>query len=117
VDDYQQILFIVRGEGATSAVEKEYWVDRTAPHSIRRVVFRNSDGLVEMESHLDDFRRIDAESPWLPHSMAARWPRNGAEMHFSVAKWSSVSQVQPDSIQFATPEQCGEFGGEFGTPK
>jgi len=106
VAEFQQILFLTDGPNEGVLIEKEYWLDRFAPQLVRRVVFRNSDGMVEMESHLDDYRRRDAKSPWLPHSVLARWPLNGAEMHFSVAKWSSVPQVQPGSIQFTTPEAC-----------
>lgn len=104
--DVQQILFVEVGEDGQAVLEKEYWLDRYPPRLVRRVVFRGADGVVTMESFLDDYRPIAAGGPLLPHKMAAEWPEKGARMRFDVGRWSAEEQVVPGGAQFATPAEC-----------
>ncbi|UCE60203.1 MAG: hypothetical protein JSU63_00345 [Phycisphaerales bacterium] len=104
--DFQQILFVQRDEDGVPILEKEYWLDRYAPRLVRRVVFRDSDGVMEMESRLGAYRKPAAGGPWLPHEIRADWPGAGAQMCLRVARWKLVEQVKPDGIQFATPREC-----------
>ena len=106
VDDYQQLLVLTRDDRGRLTVEREYWLDRCAPRLVRRIVFRDSDGVVEMESKVDDYRPLAPDGPWLPHSIVADWPKSNAGLRFRVARWAVVEQVKPDSIQFATPREC-----------
>ncbi len=108
VDEYQQVLFLEHDESGHPMIEKEYWLDRYPPQLIRRVVFRDLNGAVEMESRLDDYRPLTPNGPLLPHAMAATWPKEQTEMWFRVAKWTLVERVTPDSRQFATPQECDE---------
>jgi len=101
LDEYQQVLF---GDGR---LEKEYWLDRSEPRLIRRVIFRDTDGVVRMQSSLDDYRSLGPGGPWLPHTMTADWPTTGAHLRFRISKWSLVSEVGADGPQFATPAECG----------
>lgn len=106
VDDYQQILFLVHDARERLVLEKEYWLDRYSPQLVRRVVFRDGRGVLEMESRLDEYRPLDAGGPLLPRVMIADWPKSQAHMRFRIDKWTVVDQVKPDSIQFATPGEC-----------
>ncbi len=108
VDDYQQILFLVGDEQDNLAVRKEYWLDRYRPRLVRCVVFRDADGVVEMESKLDDYKPLTAGGPWLPHTMTASWPRTDARMRFRVTKWRQAQGVGPKSVQFTAPKECPE---------
>jgi len=87
-------------------VEKEYWGDRDSPHVIHRVLFRNDEGVVTMQSSLDKYRPLSPDGPLLPCSMIADWPTARAHMRFRVDKWTLVEQVRPGGPQFATPEEC-----------
>jgi hypothetical protein len=106
VEKHQQILFLERDRAGNVRLEKEYWLDRYWPRLIRRVVFRDGDGAVEMRSNLDDYRTLGRDGPLLPRVMAAEWPKNESSMRFRVSRWSLVEQIGPDAIQFATPSEC-----------
>ena len=106
VDDYQQVLFLIHDETGRLVLEKEYWLARFDARLMRRVIFRNGDGVVEMQSDLDEYAPLGPDGPMLPHVVAVRWPGIGAEMRFRVRRWQRFEQVGPDSIQFATPDEC-----------
>lgn len=106
VEDAQQILILVRDEFGRLLLEKEYWLDRYAPRLLRRVVFRDAEGVVVLSSSLKDYRRIESDGPMLPFEMVAEWPRSEARMRFQVSKWRMVPQVGPTGPQFATPRAC-----------
>jgi len=106
VDEYQQLLFLRVDAFGNSFIEKEYWIDRYAPRVVRHVIFRDADGVVEMESQLDDYRIQDDGSLYLPHHIEAVWPRAHMSLVFQVNQWRQVPQVQPDGPQFTTPPEC-----------
>ena len=90
-------------------IEKEYWLDRRPPRLIRRVIFRDAEGVVSMTSELSDYRPLPGAGPSLPYSMVAEWPKEGARMEFDVGKWELVPQVRSGGPQFTTQPEC-EFG-------
>jgi len=102
-DRYQQLLFLNLD---AQVVEKEYWIDRYAPRVVRRVVFRDADGVVEMESRLDDYRVLNDGALILPHRLKARWPRAEMTLSFDVRRWRLEPRVSPGGPQFATPPEC-----------
>jgi len=87
-------------------LRKEYWGDRDSPQFIHRVLFRNDEGVVTMQSSLDKYRPLSPDGPFLPGSMIADWPAARAHMRFRVDKWTLVNQVMPGGPQFATPAEC-----------
>lgn len=106
VDDYQQLLFLHVDDSGNTVIEKEYWIDRYPPRVVRHVIFRDADGVVEMESQLDDYRMQDDGELYLPHRVEAVWPRAAMSLVFHVSQWRLVAQVEPDGPQFATPREC-----------
>ncbi len=106
VDDYQQLLFLRYDDAGGLIVEKEYWLDRSPPRLIRRVIHRDRLGAVELESTLDNYKPRVGGGPLLPHLISAEWSKAEAEMRFSVRNWTLVTQVGPDGIQFVTPDAC-----------
>ena len=106
VDEYQQILFLSRGGDGEMTLHKEYWMDRYPPRLVRRIVFRDADGVVTFESRLDDYRALSSAGPWLPHLMIAEWPQSRAGMRFRVGRWRLVEGVGRQAIQFKAPREC-----------
>jgi hypothetical protein len=106
VEEYQQILFLERNDDGSVRLQKEYWLDRYWPRLVRRVIFRDADGVVEMESRLDDYKPLGPAGPSLPHRMTAEWPKAAARLRFHVSKWRFEHAVGPDSIQFVAPQEC-----------
>jgi len=105
-DRYQQLLFLGTDNAGRSMVEREYWIDRLPPRVVRRVVFRDADGVVEMESRLDDYRVLKDGALVLPFHLEATWPRAEMSLAFDVKSWRLVPQVHADGPQFATPREC-----------
>ena len=109
--------FLALDAGATQAAAGEqaglttgqvkYWLGRFRPQLIRRVIFRDREGLIEMQSDLNDYASLAPGGPLVPHAMTAEWPKAGAYMRFRVGRWSEAAEVEADSIQFATPKACG----------
>jgi hypothetical protein len=117
VGDYQQVLFLVNDDQGHVALEKEYWLDRYWPRLVRRVVFRDPDGVVTMQSALDDYKPCGPSSPLLPHSMSAEWPDSAARLRFHVNTWSVIPEVGRDSVQFAAPRECRNIDGNAISPE
>lgn len=97
--EYQRIVF-----GG-----KEVWLDRRAPRLVRRVIFRDSDGLIEMMSDLSDYQSIPG-GPHLPGLINAEWPGRKARLRFDVGRWTMAGDVTPGGPQFATPAECLRAG-------
>lgn len=106
VDDYQQLLFLARSPSHGSMVRKEYWIDRRPPRVVRRVVFRDEQGAVEMASELDDYRIQSDGSLYLPHAVKVTWAQAQMTLVFTVKQWRLESGVTRDGPQFATPREC-----------
>ncbi len=87
-------------------LRREYWGDRASPQFVHRVLFRDDEGAVTMQSSLDRYKPLSPDGPFLPGSMIADWPTARAHMRFRVDKWTLVSQVLPGGPQFATPAEC-----------
>jgi hypothetical protein len=105
-EDFQQVLWIgEENEGAM--LRKEYWLDRRPPRLVRRVVFRDETGTVQMESHLDDYRELSSGGPQVPHEITAQWPGTGGELRFRVSKWTVHTDIDGNGVQFASPPECG----------
>ncbi len=106
VSDFQQVLFLERDADGLVALRKEYWLDRYPPYLIRRVIFRDFQGDVEMVSELGDYKPIASGGPLLPHAMKADWPRRGSQMRFRVSNWRIIPDLGPDAMQFKPPSAC-----------
>ncbi len=105
-ESHQQVLFLEYNETGRLIVEKEYWLDRYPPRLVRRVVFRDGDGVVEMDSRLDDYGPLKTGGPLLPRVMTADWPQARAQIRFRIDKWKRFEQIKQDAIQFKIPRAC-----------
>lgn len=101
--DSQQLLFVVADADGRRRIEKEYWVERYAPRLMRRVQFRDADGVVIMESRLEGYKLLAEDGPWLPRVIEADWPTSGVRMRFRVSRWRAMPQVGPEAPTFIPP--------------
>lgn len=106
VEEYQQILMLETGQDRRWFDRKEVWLDRAEPRLVRRVIFRDANGEVNVESVLSQYRAVGASGPMLPHVMTAHWPKTGETMRFSVKQWRVFQELGPDAAQFAAPDFC-----------
>ena len=104
--DHQELIFLERGSDGRAIVRKEYWLDRSLPRAVSRVVFRDPQGRLVMEAVLREYASVGEDGAILPRNVVAEWPRAGARMRFQITQWSEVPQVVPDGPQFATPREC-----------
>ncbi|MGB0715621.1 MAG: hypothetical protein ACPGXK_07080 [Phycisphaerae bacterium] len=107
-DSHQKILFVGESNATGRQLQKEYWIDRTEPRLVGKVVFLTPDGQEALVSELSDYRRVSQSGPWLPHSIKAVWQEPDSEMRFKINQWKSYPNLNCASIQFATPESCDQ---------
>jgi len=115
VDEHQQLLFVQRDPLRGLILEKEYWLSGFDDRLVRRVIFRDAEGLVEMISDLSEYAPLDDDGdaalegrpPLLPGRIEARWPKDGAAIRFNIRKWQLYEQLGPDSPQFVPPHELG----------
>lgn len=106
VDAHQQLFFIRRTDTG-AAIEKEYWLDRFAPRLVRRVIGRDVDGGITMDSRIRDYRPLTPDGPLVPYRFDATWPVSGAGLTFQVARWYLHPDITPTSPQFTPPHELG----------
>lgn len=107
--EFQQILFFApspTGPGLVLYQPKEYWLDTRDARLVRRVIFRDTRGVCEMDAQLSDYRPLAPGGPLLPHSLDAEWPTTESRLHFQIQKWTIIPEVGPQSKQFQAPREC-----------
>ncbi len=117
VDDHQQLIFMTKGEDGRAAIEKEYWLDRYPPLLIGRIVFRDDEGRMTLESHLGRYRPVADGGPQLPHELRLVWPSEEAELAFHIRNWDELERLTVDHRAFVSPrDRGGRFDDEMITP-
>lgn len=106
-EDYQILFFAVRGESGQPMLQKEYWLDRRDPRLVRRVVFLDADGDVEMESVLSGYAALGEGGPLLPGEIEVNWPKAESFLRFRIRKWELYEGIDSKSPQFIPPHELG----------
>jgi hypothetical protein len=106
--DYQQLLFLDYDSSLQGFITKEYWLSRHDPQLIARIIFRDSLGLVTMDSKLSAYRRMGEGGPLLPSRVEVNWPESGSAMVFTTMGWSQPAGVTESHPGFAFPLDRGE---------
>ncbi|UCF35026.1 MAG: hypothetical protein JSV78_06905 [Phycisphaerales bacterium] len=107
VNDYQQLLFVTSDASERIILEKEYWLDRRPPRLVRRIIFRNAEGIVEMDSRLSEYRRLGSDGPMVPRLIEVSWPAEKSALRFRINRWQTEDRVSPDGPQFTPPHKLG----------
>jgi hypothetical protein len=107
VNDYQQLLFVTSDASDRIILEKEYWLDRRPPRLVRRIIFRNADGIVEMDARLSEYRKLGSDGPMVPRLIEVSWPTEKSALRFRISRWQTEDRVGPDGPQFTPPHDLG----------
>ncbi|MCB9851191.1 MAG: hypothetical protein H6817_10870 [Phycisphaerales bacterium] len=105
---YQQLLFINYDDTGQGFVEKEYWITRDAPHRIARIVFRDKEGQVAIDSNIGDYRRVGDDGPLLPHRIDVVAPATNSRLLFTAWSWTPVPEVTATHPAFTFPLDRGQ---------
>ena len=91
------ILYYLRQKpGGEYILEQEYWIDRSPPYMIRRVLYRDTFGQDVMSSLLDDYRPAWEGGPLIAHTVSIIWPKKDGQL----TMWIGATKAMP-------PEKVG----------
>jgi hypothetical protein len=107
-DDHQELLFVRYDRDGQGLIYKEYWLDRREPRLIGRILFRDAMGRVLMRSRLSDYRRLEGQGPLIAHRIDVDWPKDDAELHLKVRRWSVRLELTPKHRAFRPPHLRGK---------
>ncbi|MCC7292396.1 MAG: hypothetical protein IT449_10090 [Phycisphaerales bacterium] len=109
----QQLLFLDYDGTGAPRLEKEYWLARSDPRLVRRIVFRDGMGRIEMESQLSQHQPLGDIGPRVPFHIVVDWPLEGSRIEFSVSKWQMMMDKGKDLPAFQPPAvgQVSDAGG------
>ncbi len=107
-DDFQQLLFLDLHDDGQSRVAKEYWLSRSEPQLIARIVFRDSLGSVVMQSKLSDYRKARNADLLMPHRVDVEWPTRESALSFTARAWQLLPTIDESHPAFAFPLDRGE---------
>lgn len=113
VEDYQQLLFLDYTTKGQAVIQKEYWLDRRPPFLIRRILFRDPQGQVLMDSRLSAYRPVDSSSLLLPTKVYVDWPQDDSAMRFSIRRWKPLPDRGTDNAAFIPPHLRGQRFGHM----
>jgi hypothetical protein len=105
--DYQQLLFLEYNDAGQAYIAREYWIALRPPRAIERIVFRDANGKIMMDSKLSEYRRIEGGPP-MPHRIEISWPANRSEMLFTTSTWRMLPDVGLNAPSFTFPLDRGE---------
>jgi hypothetical protein len=90
------LYYLRRRPGGEYLLEQEYWVDRSPPYMIRRVLYRDAFGRSLMSSLLDDYRPAWEGGPLIAHTVSIIWPKDDGHLTL----WIGAAKAMP-------PEKVG----------
>lgn len=102
-DENQELLFVGDAPQGGARVLKEYWLSREGERVLRRIVFRDVMGRVEMESVLSGHVRLGDNGPFVPTHLMLSWPLEGSWLDFRVGRWTEMFDKGPDIPAFRPP--------------
>ena len=94
---------------------REYRVDRSAPHLVRLVVFRDDYGDFEVTAYLDEYAPAWQGGPLIPHLINVKSHRNGDEFTLSIKGTSPMpdAKINPTSFQRPRDRLPAEIGNNI----
>lgn len=105
-EDHQELLLTYLDKQGVPHIAREYWLDRASPRLLRRVIFRNEMGEIDMTSELNQYVQLTKDGPWLPRSISIQWPTSKTKLHLKVNRWKLFPKIQASGPQFRTPKAC-----------
>ncbi len=106
--EHQQLLLLDYDDSGAPRLEKEYWLARSDPRLVRRIIFRDAMGRVEMESQLSQHQPLGDIGPLVPFHITVDWPLEGSLIEFSISKWQMMPDRGKDLPAFQPPAELQE---------
>ncbi len=91
-------------EGGGLVFEREYWVERTPPHMVRVVLYRDALGRIAMSSVLDDYRPVWEGGPLVAHTISINWPADQGWLKLSLGHPKGIAPDRVGARAFLRPE-------------
>jgi hypothetical protein len=108
-DEHQQLLFLDYDDDGQGFVAKEYWISRTDPPHVTRMIFRDTAGRIALDSQISGYRRVGGSTgPWLPHRVRLTAPATDSWLEFTTWGWKLMPEVGSDHPSFEFPLDRGE---------
>ncbi len=106
--EHDQLFFIKYTPEDQGYIAKEYWLDRRKPYLVRRIVFRDQEGRVQMQSSLSRHAPVERSEALVATRIVVEWPKDKAVMDLSIRSWKWREGVGPDSQAFEFPYDKGK---------
>lgn len=107
-ENYQQLLFTEYDEDGKGYIAKEYWISRSDPQLLARIVFRDRDGETALDSQISQYRKTDGDGPLLPHRIELVSPTTSNWLVFTTWGWKAMPDVTEAHPAFVFPLDRGE---------
>lgn len=101
-DHHQLVYEDVLDDGQTF-ITKEYWLSRFEPFLIERVIYRNTDGRVSMDAHLDRYKALTDGGPTIARTIEVDWPINECSLKLEFNRLQLHADVE--RIEFVRPDE------------
>jgi hypothetical protein len=105
---HQEIIYLDYDNDGQGFITKEYWISRSLPRVLERIVFRDSAGTVAMDSRLSEYKPIEGGGAVLPHRIQIDWPATKSRMLFTAGGWRLLPDVPKDAPSFIFPLDRGD---------
>lgn len=109
-DRYDRLVYLRKSDGGF-LVEREYWVERSAPFLVRLILFRDELGRRSMNALLDDYRADWSGGPLIAHKISVYWPQKSGRLEegrllLTIDRWTEPNRIS--SRAFVRPESAPE---------
>lgn len=101
--DHQQLIYLAYDDTSQGYVAKEIWMSRYDDRFVDRLVYRNRNGDIIMESRLSSYKPIDSGGPVLPHRVEIDWPTSRSRLTFTTRGWKVLPDVDESHPGFTFP--------------
>lgn len=90
---------------ASTGEIREYYVERSPPHLVRLVRFRDASRRDVLSVYLEEFRPAWPDGPLLPHAASVFWPLDDARFVLRIGGYQPRSLAQVSPRAFVMPDR------------
>jgi len=104
---YDILYYMKRRDEGGFLLDREYWIDRSAPFQIRVIILRDALGRKTMSAFLDDYRPAWEDGPVVAHKLSIYWPQDDGWFNLSMLSIRGIAdtKVRPKSFDRPTADR------------